>query len=143
MVSPDTARTFSYSHIINHEFEWSKNAQAFTASVTFSNVNYVSDTERRVDETFNFAFPRIRFDPQTKTFHARTSSGETVPVAALGKEPFGDGIKPLPGTRIHIYKKSGRARVVLEADTDASFSRHWVEHRRGFYLQNLLAQYLR
>lgn len=82
----------------------------------------------------------MRFDERTGTFHARTAIGETVPVATSRKAPCGDTIKPLPGTRFHVFKKSGRARLLLVADTNAAFGRHWIEHNDGFFLQNLNAQ---
>lgn len=58
IVSPETAQTFSYSHITDHALRWDDTAQALAVSITFSNVNYVSDTERCVDKTFTFTVPR-------------------------------------------------------------------------------------
>lgn len=140
ITSPDTAQTFSYGHIIDHSLRWNEDAQALTAAITFSNVNYVSDRERRVDETFDFAFPGVRFDARTQTFHARTATGAMVPVAASRSGVCGESIKPLPGTRFHVFKRSGRARVVLTADTDLRFGNRWIEHKEGVFLQNLVAR---
>lgn len=140
IVSPETAQTFSYGHVIDHSLRWKEDAQALTASITFSNVNYVSDKERRVDETFDFVFPGVRFDRRTQTFDAQTESGALVPVAAVRSSVCGESIKPLSGTRFHVFKRNGRARVVLTADIDLRFGNHWVEHNEGFFLQNLVAQ---
>ena len=137
VVSPDMARTYSYGHVISHPLHWDERAQMLTAAITFSNLSYVSDNERRVDESFTFTFPGVRFDSQMRTFHARTAGGRRVPVAALRRELCGDSVQPLPGTRFHVLKKSGRAHVVLVADADAAFGHHWVYHNDGFLLQNL------
>lgn len=140
IISPDTAQTFSYSHIVDHSLRWDSNARALTASITFSNVNYVSDRERLVDETFDFTFQHVRFDERTRTYHARTAAGEMVPVATSRKGPCGDTITPWVGARFHIFKRSGRARIVLVVDINAAFDRHWIEHNDGFFLQNLIAR---
>jgi hypothetical protein len=74
----------------------------------------------------------VRFDPRRRIFHARG-----VPVAMLRREVFGENIKPLPGTCICVFKKSGRPRVVLVADADLRHGVHLVERNQGFFLQNL------
>ena len=141
IVSPDTAQTYSYSNITWRYFRWNAGRQQFTARITFSNYNYVTHDERLDEESYNFEFPGVRFDPATHTFFARGHDGRRVAVAELSKDLIGQSIKPLPGTVIHVFKQSGKVLVVLTGSTISygnSDRLHWNEENEGFFVDNLL-----
>ncbi len=65
---PDTAQTYSYSNITWRSFHWDAGSRQFTARISFSNYNYVTHDEPLDEESYNFEFPGVKFDPNTKTF---------------------------------------------------------------------------
>jgi hypothetical protein len=141
IVSPDTAQTYTYSSVTWRSFHWDAAQQQFTARITFSNYQYVSHDELLDEESYNFEFPGVKFDPGTGTFFAKGSNGRHVAVAELSKDLIGQSIKPLPGTVIHVLKQSGKVVVILTGSNIAYGNTdrvHWSEENRGFFFDNLV-----
>jgi hypothetical protein len=66
IVSPNKAYTFAYGDAISHQIERDHFNNETIARVAFSNYPYAGDREPRRDETFDFVFPGLRFDPGPK-----------------------------------------------------------------------------
>jgi len=127
IASPDTAQTYAFSTIIWKQLRWEPAAHMLVASITFSNYEYVSSFEPREDERFDFAFPGVTFDRATGIFYARDHLGKSIPVAELKHEWFFPVIALLPDARISIYKRSGKVKVELTADSEPIPGERWVE----------------
>lgn len=139
IISPDSAQTYSYSRAVNRWLYWDAEHHRLFARITFSTVDYVTKYEPLQEETYKFTFPGVKFDRSTNTFYAKTSGGKRVPVAVLSKDLIGQSIKPLPGTVIYIFKRSGHVVVALTGSTippGNSDRLHWVEDNSGFFLDN-------
>jgi len=127
ITSPDTAQTYAFSTVIWKQLRWEPAANTLVASITFSNYEYATQVEPRVDERFDFAFPGITFDRATGIFYAHDPLGRSIPVAELKHELFFSVIALLPDAKISIYKHSGKVKVELIADSAPIPGERWVE----------------
>jgi len=127
--SPETARTYAdNSSVLWHQLRWLPASHQLVATVTFSNINYVSRIEPRHDETFNFPLPGVKFSEKTGVFSVTGPQGRSIPVARLHSDLIGHSVELLPTARILISNHSGRAAVRLLADQPFSDdSNRWVE----------------
>src|SRR6516164_10129245 len=75
ITSPDHPQTFSYGEMIWHQLYQGTGGELL-ARITFSNRPYVGDDTPRIDEPFDFRFPRVRVDSARGVFFARTAHGE-------------------------------------------------------------------
>jgi hypothetical protein len=75
IVSPDRPQTFAYVEMIWHQLYLERAAGELSVRITFSNLPYASDDEPRRDESFDFRFPGIKFDPTQRAFFATGCRG--------------------------------------------------------------------
>jgi hypothetical protein len=137
-VSPDHPQTFAYGEMIWRQLYLERASGGLAARITFSNLPYSSDDERRRDESFDFRFPGIKFDTTQRTFFVSDRSGQTIPVARLRGDPFCSWVDPAPGTKIYLLKKSGRVTAILTATDRPRAGSQWIETDDNWSLQNLL-----
>jgi hypothetical protein len=129
--SPETAETYADNTILWHQLRSLSGSQALVATITFSNINYVSDNEPRHDETFNFPLPGVKFDPQTGTFFVHGADRRTIAVAVLRRKLFVKSIELLPNAQIQVTHCDGRIVVNLVASHNPLGADRWVETHRS------------
>jgi hypothetical protein len=137
ITSPDHAQTFAYGSMIWHQL-YLDAAGELAARITFSNLPYVGDGEPRCDEPFDFRFPGVRFDSARRTFLARGSRSELIPVARFREGSASGWIDLARGTKIYFVKESGRVTATLTATDYPRAGVRWIEMDNNFSLQNLL-----
>ena len=71
--------------MIWHQLYLERSGAELAARITFSNLSYASDDEPRREESFDFRFPVVQFDPAGRTFFARSGHGEIIPVVRFRK----------------------------------------------------------
>jgi hypothetical protein len=141
IASPARANTYSDSEPIQHSLVWNSKAQTLSAYVRFSNYLYANQDEPVEEETFVFALPRVKYDPQTQEFWARAEHGERVVVATLRKHFLAHYVQPAAGTLLLILKHDGEATVVLTTDSNQApcgMCSHWVVRQSGVSLENFI-----
>jgi len=143
VTSPDHAQTFAYGEVVWRELYRERTNGELAARITFSNLPYVGDTERRRDEPFDFRFPGIQFDSGRRTFFASSVRSERIPVALSRDGSFCSGIDLAPGAKIYLLKESGRVTAILTATDYPRGGMRWIERNDNFSLQNLLIALLR
>jgi hypothetical protein len=111
--SPSTFQTYADNSVSWQQLRWLPGAHELVATLTLSNMNYVSDGEPRHDETFNFPLPGVEFDPGTGTFSVRGRNGRPVPVATLRQQLFVKSIALLPGAQLQVTNHGGQVGVTL------------------------------
>jgi hypothetical protein len=121
--SPDIAHTYAFASIIDHQLRWIPSERALLASVTFSNVNYVSRSEGRRDERFDFFLPGVRLDTRDGVFY----DSDGTPVAKIHREVIGSDIQLLAGTKIYVTNQSGTVHLVLSTSREPRAGLRWVE----------------
>ncbi len=125
--SPDTAQTYSFGTILWRQLRWIPARQALVASITFSNVDYVSRVEPRHDERFDFALPGVQCERATGVFFVRAKSGAKLRVAAIHRQIIGTNIELLPTSEIATVTNSGRVTVVLTASSEPLVGERWTQ----------------
>jgi len=138
ILSPDHHQTFAYGEMLSHQLYLERAGSEVAARITFSNLPYVSDDEPRRDESFDFRFPGIRFDPTRRTFFVNGRGGQTIPVARFRDDLFCGWIDLAPGAKIYLLKKSGRVTAILTATDHPRAGSQWIETDDNFSLQNIL-----
>jgi len=138
IASPDHAQTFAYGKMIWHELYLERNGGELAARITFSNLHYAGDDEPRRDESFDFRFPGVQFDPARRIFFASRRHGEPVPVARFRNVPVCDWVDLGPGAKIYLLKDDGRVTATLTATDFPRAGIRWIEMDNNFSLQNLL-----
>jgi hypothetical protein len=137
ITSPDHAQTFSYGEMIWHQL-YLNAAGELAARITFSNLPYVGDDEPRSDEPFDFRFPCVRFDSARRTFFAKGSRAELIPVARFREGLASGWIDLARGTKIYLVKENGRVTAMLTATDYPRAGVRWIQMDNNFSLQNLL-----
>jgi hypothetical protein len=137
ITSPNHAQTFAYGEMTWHQL-YLDAAGELAARITFSNLPYVGDDEPRRDEPFDFRFPGVRFDSARRSFFARNSRGELIPVAQFREGPVCGWIDLARGTKIYLLKESGRVTAILTASDHPRVGSRWIEMDNNFSLQNIL-----
>lgn len=120
--SPETAQTYADNSILWRQLRWLPASRQLVATITFSNIDYISRVEPRHDETYTFPLPGVKFSPEAGLF---TLGGK--PVARLHDDLIGHSIELLPTARILVTNRSGRLAVRLLADQPTSDGELWVE----------------
>ena len=141
ITSPDTAQTFTYGSVIEHQLFWNQKEGRLYADLRFSNQPYSSNSEPPAAESFLFALPGVKLDEASKTFYAESRSGRRVPVAEWRGGWLCRRIAPSDGTFFVIAKRSGRASLCLFATdekTKRGWSPTWVSINNDWSLQNLV-----
>jgi hypothetical protein len=138
IISPDHAQTFAYGEMIGHQLYLDRIAGGLAARITFTNSPYADSNDPRTDESFDFRFPGAQFDSARRTFFARSSHGEAIPVARFCEFPASGWIDLAPGAKIYLLKESGRVTATLAATNYPRVGGQWVEMDNNFSLQNVL-----
>src|SRR5947199_4365011 len=126
IVSPDHPQTFAYGEMIWNQLYLQRAGGELAARITFSNLPYAGDDEPRRDESFDFRFPGIKFDPTRRTFFVSGRGGKMIPVARFRGDPFCSWVDLAPGAKIYLLKQSGRVTAILTA-TDSPPRRQPVD----------------
>jgi hypothetical protein len=130
--SPDVEHTGAFSSMIDHELRWIRSEKALVASVTFSNVHYVSREEARRDDRFDFFLPGVRLDARNGIFY----DPQGVPVAVYRHELIGSGVHLVPGAKIRVWNHSGTVHLTLVASGRPQPGLRWVETDEAQVLPN-------
>lgn len=125
--SPETADTYADNSILWHQLRWLPASHQVVATITFSNVDYVSRIEPRHDETYTFPLPGVKFSADTGVFSLVGAHGQAIPVAQLHADLIGHSVELLPTARVLVTKRSGHIVVRLLADQAPSDGDRWVE----------------
>ena len=126
--SPEIADTYADNSLLWHQLRWLPASRELVATLTFSNLDYISRVEPRHDETFNFPLPGVKFDSRTNTFSVPGSRGEAIPVAVLHADLIGHSIDLLPTARLLVtHHPHGRVTVRLVPNQPVSGGPLWVE----------------
>jgi hypothetical protein len=113
--SPVRASVSEFSSIKWTQLRAVRGSDALTASITFTNEAYVSDTEPKREEAFDFVLPGVQFDRPSGTYRVKTARGPQA-VAVGRKFLCCTAIELLPGARIEVIRRGSSARVQLVAD---------------------------
>jgi hypothetical protein len=138
ITSPDHPQTFAYGEMIWHQLYLDRTGSELAARITFSNLPYAGDDEPRRDESFDFRFSGVRFNPTQRAFFANGCRGELIEVARFRRDPICAWIDLAPGTKIYLLKESGRVTATLTATDYPRVGVRWIETDNNFSLQNLL-----
>jgi hypothetical protein len=138
IVSPDHHQTFAYGEMLSHRLYLERTCGGLAARITFSNLPYVSDEEPRRDESFDFRFPGIKFDPAQRAFFVSGRGGQKIPVARFRGDPFCSWVDLAPGAKIYLLKESGRVTAILTATDYPRAGSQWIETDDNWSLQNIL-----
>jgi hypothetical protein len=126
--SPEVADTYADNSLFWHQLRWLPSSHELVATITFTNLDYVSRIEPRHDETFNFPLPCVKLDAKTNTFSVSTSRGAAVPVAVMHQDRIGRSISLLPTARVLVtHHPHGGVTVRLVANQPVSDGPLWVE----------------
>ncbi len=130
--SPDVGHVEALDRMTQHVLRWIPSERALVASVTFSNVDFVSRVEARRDVTVNFYLPGVRLEPGSGTFY----DPQGVPVAMLHRQLFGSQIRLLPGAKIWVADREGTLHLALTATDEPRPGLRWVETHEVELLPN-------
>lgn len=131
--SPDVAHTDAFASMIDHQLRWISSERVLVASVTFSNENYVSRTEGRRDERFDFFLRGVRFDSRNGFFF----DPEGILVAKMHRSVVGSGIRLEAGAKIYVTNQSGTVHLILSTTSKPRDGLHWVETNQVQFLPNI------
>jgi hypothetical protein len=138
IISPDHHQTFAYGEMLSHQLYLARAGGELAARITFSNMPYNGDDEPRTDESFDFRFPGIKFDPTRRTFFISGRGGQAIAVAQFRGGSFFSWVDLAPGAKIYLHKKSGRVTAILTATDRARPGSQWIETNDNWSLQNVL-----
>jgi len=143
ITSPDHPRTFAYGEMIWRQLYVDHASGVLAARITFSNLPYVSGSDPRSDESFDFRFPGVQADRTNHGLSARTRHGEQIAVARIQGSSTGGSVDLAAGAKIYLLKESGRVTAVLTASDRPRPGLHWIQMDDNWSLQNLLATVFR
>ena len=138
ILSPDHHQTFAYGEMLSHHLYLERMRGELAARITFSNLPYADDNQPRTNESFDFHFPGIRFDPTRRAFFVSRWRGESIQVARFRGEPFCSWVDLAPGAKIYLLKQSGRVTAILTATDHPRAGSQWIETDDNWSLQNIL-----
>jgi len=138
VTSPNHPQTFAYGEMIWHQLYPEREGGELAARITFSNSPYAGDDEPRRDESFDFRFPGVQFDPARRAFFLGSRHRQLIPVARFRDGPAFGWVDLAPGAKIYLLKESGRVTATLTATSYPRAGIRWVETDNNFSLQNLL-----
>jgi hypothetical protein len=138
IISPDHHQTFAYGQVLSHQLYLARAGGELAARITFSNMPYDGDDEPRRDESFDFRFPGIKFDPTRRAFFVNGRGGQTIPVARFRGDSFFRWVDLAPGAKIYLHKESGRVTAILTATDHPRAGSQWIATDDNWSLQNLL-----
>jgi len=138
VVSPDHHQTFAYGEMLSHQLYLGRAGGELAARITFSNLPYAGDDQPRRDESFDFHFPGVRFNPTQRAFFVSGRRGESIPVARFRDKIFSGWVDLAPGAKIYLLKHSGRVTAILTATDRPRAGSQWIQTDNNFSLQNIL-----
>lgn len=138
IVSPDRPQTFAYGEMVSHQLYLGRAGGALAARIMFSNAPYADDNQPRRNESFDFHFPAVRFDPTRRAFFVSGRHGESIQVAQFRGGSFCNWVDLAPGAKIYLYKESGRVTAILTATDHPRAGSQWIETDDNLSLQNIL-----
>jgi hypothetical protein len=138
ILSPDHHQTFAYGEMLSHQLYLERTRGELAARITFSNLPYADDNQPRMNESFDFHFPGVRFDPTRRAFFLSGRRGESIQVARFRGEPFCSWVDLAPGAKIYLLKQSGRVTAILTATDHPRAGSQWIETDDNWSLQNIL-----
>jgi hypothetical protein len=125
--SPDRGQTASDSSMLSQAFRWNPQTHEFKVLTTFSNLQYVCDTETRKDDTFPFLLPGVRYDAESQQFYATSADGRRMAVARWHKRFGGDEIQLLPNATLRVDDHGGNVSVALVVASRPIAAPSWQE----------------
>jgi hypothetical protein len=143
ITSPDHARTFAYGEMTWHQLYVDPASGVLTARITFGNLPYVSGSDPRSDESFDFHFPGLQADRTNRALFARARHGEQIAVARIQGSSTCGFVDLAAGARIYLLKESGRVTAVLTATDRPHSGLRWIQMDDNWSLQNLLVGFFR
>lgn len=138
IVSPDHHQTFAYGEMLSHQLYLGRTGGELAARITFSNLPYAGDDQPRRDESFDFRFPGVRFNPTQRAFFVSGRHGGSIQVARFRNGPFCNWVDLAPGAKIYLLKHSGRVTAILTATDQPRAGSQWIQTDDNFSLQNIL-----
>ena len=138
VTSPDHARTFAYGEMTWHQLSLDPDTRTLLARITFSNLPYSGSPESRVDEPFDFRFPRTRADLATGKVFARDRHGNAIMVASFYGDLTNGWVELTPQAKIYLLKESGCVTAILTATSNPRPGMRWIQMDDNWSLQNLL-----
>ena len=129
--------------MIAHQLYRDPTNGVLTARITFSNLPYLSDTDPRSDESFDFRFQGVRPDRTNHFLMARPRHGEQITIARIQGDSAGASIELAAGAKINLLKESGRVTAVLTATDHPRSGLRWIQMDDNWSLQNLLVSAFR
>jgi hypothetical protein len=138
ITSPNHPQTFAYGEMIWHQLYLERKSGELAARITFSNLPYAGDDEPRRDESFDFRFPSVQFDPARRAFFVGSRHRQPIPVARFRDVPAFGWVDLAPGAKIYLLKESGRVTATLTATNYPRGGMRWIQMDNNFSLQNLL-----
>ncbi len=126
IVSPDHARTYAFGEVIAHQM-FVDQGHVLAARITFSNVSYATKQERRQDEAFDFRFVGAQFDTATRTFYVLSKQKKKISVAITRPGLLDEAVTLNRGTKVYVFKESGRVTVLLSATQQLRGGFQWIE----------------
>lgn len=143
ITSPDHARTFAYGEMIWRQLYVDPASGVLTARITFSNLPYVSGSDPRSDESFDFRFPGVQADRTNHALFAHARDREQIAVARIQGSSTCGSVDLAAGAKIYLLKESGRVTAVLTATDRPRPGLRWIQMDDNRSLQNLLADLFR
>jgi hypothetical protein len=138
IVSSDHHQTFAYGEMLSHQLYLGRAGGELAARITFSNLPYAGDDQPRRDESFDFHFPGIKFDPARRAFFVNGRRGESIPAARFRSGVFSGWVDLAPGAKIYLLKHSGRVTAILTATDQPRAGSQWIQTDDNLSLQNIL-----
>jgi hypothetical protein len=121
--SPEIASVSSFLTPDWKQLHYDASASSLVASITVSNVHYVSDTEPRRDERHDFTIPGVIYDQKTRNFLLKGEHGHSLIVAAR----HALSVDLTSNTRILMKRSGGVMRLELQASDQPLPGPRWVE----------------
>jgi hypothetical protein len=112
--SPDTATTFAFAMIKQHELLWDKRNGQLLARVVFTPVDGNDGASADQDE-HDFRLPGVTFDEKKGLFFAAAANGDLIPIARIKKTLFLKTVEPMPNANVIVLHPHGNVSVTLEA----------------------------
>src|SRR5260370_2229084 len=113
ITSPNHPQTFAYGEMIWHQLYMERKGGELAARIIFSNLPYAGDDEPRRDESFDFRFPGVQFDPARRAFFVGGRHRQPIPVARFRDDPAFGWVDLAPGAKIYLLKESGPVTATL------------------------------
>jgi hypothetical protein len=115
ITSPDHAQTFSYGTESRRQWSARGNPQHLVLFLDYTNDPFVDRSNPRQYDSFSFDFPKVKLQPDGRTFSCRAPDGRLVPVA-ISKSGFLGlrEIELLPSAHLIVAMPHGSITLTLQ-----------------------------